>query len=71
MATEAENYQTAINGLSAKIAEVYANPKPSYSINGQSVSWDAYRASLLNEMNSLKTLLTQAGGPVEVTSYGY
>jgi hypothetical protein len=71
MATEAENLQTAIEGLTAKLATVYANPKPSYSINGQSVSWDAYRASLLSELEKLKALLVQAQGPIEVIGEGF
>lgn len=40
------------------LAAAMANPKPQYSIDGQSVSWDAYRKSLQDSIDwAKKTLL--------------
>lgn len=65
MATEAQNLQTSLEAVAAKLAEVTANPKPSYSIDGQSVSWGEYYGSLVKLRNELKLAVIDAEGPFE------
>lgn len=53
MPTVLENLEAAKVSLSAEIASVSANPKPDYSIDGQSVSWGTYLDTLLERMKLL------------------
>lgn len=46
MPTDLEQIQTIKSQTLAVIAQITANPKPSYSVNGQSVSWAQYLAEL-------------------------
>ena len=46
MPTDAEQIRTIRSQTLARIAEVSASHKPSYSVNGQSVSWTQYVADL-------------------------
>lgn len=65
MATEAENLRTAYDQIIEKILEVTANPKPDYSVDGQSVSWSAYYSMLMRLRQDLREALLQAEGPFE------
>ncbi len=60
--------------LIAKYEEATANPKPSYSVDGQSVSHSEYRRSLLEEILRIDELLAREGddnaGPFEETLRG-
>lgn len=42
MSTDLEQLQTIRSQALASISEITANPKPSYTVDGQSVSWNAY-----------------------------
>jgi hypothetical protein len=53
MATDLENMQTALANVSAKIAEITENMRPTYSIDGQSVSWAEYYAMLMKTRESI------------------
>jgi hypothetical protein len=44
--TEAEQIALVRSQTLAQLVELRANPKPSYSIDGQNVSWTEYAASL-------------------------
>lgn len=70
MATDLENLLTIRSNLLASLAEISVNPKPTYSINGQSVSHDQHRQSLLAEVKEINALITQADGPYEVIHEG-
>jgi hypothetical protein len=70
MATAAQNLQTAVDNISAKIAEVSANPKPNYSIDGQSVSHADYFRMLTEQYGVLNELIA-AGTPFEITTEVY
>lgn len=65
MATDLENLLTIRSNLLAALADISANPKPTYSINGQSVSHNEHRRSLLEEVKSINALIVQADGPYE------
>lgn len=70
MATRAENLQTALNQIALRIAEVTAEKKPSYSVDGESVSWETYLATLIDKQEALEKALARASGPFEVRSRG-
>jgi hypothetical protein len=68
MPTDLENLLTR---RSAILAELAAGPsKPSYTIDGQSVDWNGYRSSLLNELTMLNGQIAAAEGPWEIESRG-
>ena len=46
MSTEAEQIALIRTQTLARLEELRANPKPSYSLDGQTVSWTEYAASL-------------------------
>lgn len=51
------NLTTARDQIAAKLAEITANPKAAYSIDGQSVDHNAYRKSLIEELKQIQELL--------------
>jgi hypothetical protein len=48
--------EVQLNYLNALAIES-ANPKPTYSLDGQNVSWDEYRASLLKTIEGINALI--------------
>lgn len=69
MATRAENLQTALDNVTARIAEMTVAPKPNYSIDGRSYSWESLFNSLLASQEKLRQELQNVDGPFEVTGY--
>lgn len=67
MATDAENIATIRSNLLAALATESANPKPSYSVDGQSVSWTEWRAGILKQIADLDAL-GAATTPFEYTT---
>ena len=57
--------QQALLNVSQQLQNITANPKPTYSIDGQSVSWESYYAMLLRSMEELRRQVQIAGGPFE------
>lgn len=45
------------NNVIAKYKEASTNPKPSYSVDGQSVSWESYLSNLSSEIDKLNKLI--------------
>lgn len=70
MATNAENLQTALDNVAAQLADVTANPKPTYSVAGRSVSWGEHFNNLQKAYADLKNLLIQEQGPFMVRVRG-
>lgn len=52
----------------ALIAEITAQPKPTYMIDGQMVSWGAYLKQLRETVAWCDQRLAAAAGPIEVQS---
>ena len=74
MATVAENLATRKAAIAVELAAMSSTAnggKPSYSINGQSVSHTEYRKSLYEEMQMLDGLIAAAEGPYEVIGEAY
>jgi hypothetical protein len=68
MATVLENLETAKTNIAARIAEITASPKPSYAVDGKSVSWESYLATLVNQLEALDRAIIDEGGPYEATT---
>ncbi|MGC3972387.1 MAG: hypothetical protein QM775_35105 [Pirellulales bacterium] len=61
--------QTIRTQTLALLAEITAQPKPSYVLDGQSVSWESYLAQLRATLDWCDAKLA-AGGPIEIISQG-
>ena len=68
--TYIDSLKTARDNYASELATESADPKPTYSIDGQTVQWDAYRASLTSKIKEANELIEQGEG-YEVTSIGY
>lgn len=67
MATNRANLEAALASLSAKIAEAAADPKPNYSVDGQTVSWGDYLKQLQDAYNRTEQMLI-VDEPFEIES---
>lgn len=56
--------------IAATLASITASPKPSYSIDGQSISWTEYHAMLVAQLKELNLLIAIADGPFEYVTQG-
>jgi hypothetical protein len=69
MATERENYQTALEAASKELADFYKDGKSKPEVNGPvSVKWDSYETRLLNRIEWLRTQIAQCEGGYEIVS---
>jgi hypothetical protein len=69
MPTDAEQLATIRANTLARIAELTAVRKPSYSVNGQSVSWTQYMADLRATLEWCDSRLAMEE-PFEIHSQG-
>jgi hypothetical protein len=53
MATPLDDLKASYAQLCSKLAEITANPQPSYSEKGRSISWDQHRDSIVKQINDL------------------
>lgn len=75
MPTDAENLVAArsslIQALAAEAAaQASGGGKPSYSIDGESVSWDQWRTSTLAQIETLTKQIQQLQGPFRIRHRG-
>jgi hypothetical protein len=61
MASYEDNLKAVKENIAARLAEITASPKPSYSIDGQSVSWTEYFNSLVQQLKEINQQLEAAG----------
>jgi hypothetical protein len=66
--TALDNLNTAYANVAQQIAAITANPQPSYSENGRSLSWSEYLALLIDKQKALLQAIQLAGGPFEIVS---
>lgn len=68
--TDSNNLATAYSNACANLAAALANPQPSYSENGRSMSWNEYVRMLQDAVSASKTsllaALQTANGPFEI-----
>ncbi len=67
MPTDLQQIQTVKTQALAVIADLTANPKPSYEIDGQRVSWNDYLANLRRTIDWCDAKLA-AYEPFEITT---
>jgi len=65
MPTPAENIGAAIENIASQIRDITANPKPDYSVNGQSVSWSSYLDMLTRQLDALQKAQQNLAGPYQ------
>jgi hypothetical protein len=70
MATYSENLVTIRDGITAKLAAMSANPKPNYSIDGESMSWQSLFDSLVSQLDKINAQIQMADGGFEVRTQG-
>jgi hypothetical protein len=56
--------------IMARIQEVTARPKPNYSIDGQTVSWQSYLDSLMKQLKAIDDQIAMTQEPFEIVSRG-
>lgn len=64
MPTYLDNLKTAREQIAANLAEMTASPKPSYTIDGQTVSWQGLFDSYIRQLEQLDARIA-AGEPFE------
>jgi len=60
-----DDLNTAINQVAATIKDITLNPKPDYSVNGQSVSWASYLSMLTDQITKLQQAQQTLAGPYQ------
>lgn len=60
----------ALANIDAKILSITANPKPNYSIDGQTVSWGDFLKQLMDARQQMTELINIDQGPQEVVWEG-
>lgn len=61
---------TAISNVAALIADLTSNPKPTYSVGGQMVSWAEYLSTLNAQMEVMMRNRQVLYGPIEIRTQG-
>lgn len=73
--TYIDDLTTARDNLAARIKDLTAQPKPNYSIDGQTVSWGDYLRQLLASQKEIEAAIVDAelasDGPFEIISQGF
>ena len=54
MASVRDSLTTARDNLAAQLEEITRRPKPTYSVDGQSYSWQQYQEFLIAQIRALK-----------------
>lgn len=57
MPTDLKTLQTIKTNLLTILSDLSANPKPSYSIDGQSVSWSEYFSMVSDQLDKINALI--------------
>jgi len=73
MSTHITDLTTARDRAATRLKEVLANPKPSYSVNGQTIQWSAYCNMLTETIDRCNRLIAAGdndGAPFEIISQG-
>ena len=70
MAIDREQLLTIRSSALAQLAELRETPKPTYTVDGQTVSWESYARSLQDTVDWCDTKLA-GDEPFEIHSQGY
>jgi len=58
--TYVDDLKTTRDNIAARLAEITASPKPSYSIDGQTVQWAAYLRALTSQLEDVNKAISSA-----------
>ena len=70
MSSYLDDLLAARDNIAANLAAMTANPKPNYSVDGQSLSWQSLFDSYMAQLEKLDIQINGAQ-PFEVRSRGY
>jgi len=70
MATDAEQYATIKTQTLARLVEITAQHKPTYTIDGQTVKWADYQRALEAKVEWCNKMLA-GEDPYEIVTQGY
>lgn len=75
MATALTNITTARDNLAQCVANTTAQwlasgAPPTYSIDGESVQWESWLKSKLDEIDAMTSLMQRLSGPWTIRTYG-
>ena len=70
MPTDAEQLATIKSQTLALLVSLTENPKPSYDIDGQEISWNEYRRALMLDLEKIDQQIA-ANTVFEVSSQGF
>lgn len=65
MPTPADDIGAAIVNVAAQIREITTQPKPDYSVGGQSISWGSYLSMLTEQLQKLQAAQQALQGPFQ------
>jgi hypothetical protein len=69
MPSDLENLRTIRSQILTELAAITAERKPTYSVDGQTFSWNDYRSRLLSDLREVDELIA-AEEPVEERTQG-
>jgi hypothetical protein len=70
MASELETLQSIRTSLLEQIESLTESPRPNYSVDGQSVSWQSLYDSLWDKLQRVNEQIAQFEGPFEIETRG-
>lgn len=70
MALTATDIDARISQINTILATILASPQPDYTVDGETVSWDKYKSSLIKDLEALMKLRSIIGGAWEVRHRG-
>ena len=68
MPSDLDNLTTIKSQIIQRLADITANPKPSYSLDGESVSWSEYQRLLMDQLKSIREQIALEGAPYELVT---
>jgi len=71
MASDCDTLQAVQSNLINILAQMTANPKPNYSLDGESYSHAEYLAIILQNLENVRRQIVFCQGPFEVRSTVY
>jgi hypothetical protein len=60
-----DDIATALDQVAARIKDLTVDPKPDYSVNGQSISWGSYLDMLTRQLAALQLAQQNLAGPFQ------
>lgn len=65
-----DSLKRTLANIEAQLETITLNPRPNYSIDGESVSWESYLSSLMTMREKIVALIILAEGPTELHVQG-